>query len=215
VVDNLARAVAELKREESLAEVRRLLQAGRDPFDLIERGLMPGLDLVGERFERGEYFLPQLLLAGQVVEECSALIRPRLASDQAETKGTVVLGTVAGDVHDLGKNIVGTTLRSGGFRVVDLGVDVPRPEFIEAVRREGASLLGMSALLTTTMVEMAQVIEALRAEPDLAGVRVMVGGAPLDEDYAARIGADAFGGNARQALLRARELIGREPACPQ
>ena len=202
----LIKTLSELDREGSAQEVKNLLEQGVDPFEIIENGVMQGMDMVGERFESGEYFLPDLLRAAKAVEACSSIIKPLLKEDQNSNKGTIVVGTVAGDVHDLGKNIVIATLESGGFKVVDIGVDVPIEKFIEAVKKENASILGMSALLTVTMVEMEKVIKALRSDPDLEKVKVMVGGAPVDQEYSDKIGADAYGRDARQALIKVREM---------
>jgi len=189
------------------AEVRKLLDDGVDPFAIIENGIMQGMEAVGQRFEAGSYFLPQLLLAAKAVAACSALIKPLLTADQHRSRGIIVVGTVAGDIHDLGKNLVISTMESGGFRVIDAGVDVPLEEFAEIVRKEQADILALSALLTTTMVRMEEIIQALRADPAFRRVKVMVGGAPVDQSYADRIGADAYGKNALEALYKARELI--------
>ena len=203
----LVKTLSDLDREESVQEVKKLVKQGVDPFNIIQSGIMQGMDIVGERFESGEYFLPDLLRAANAVQACSSIVKPLLKGDQISNQGTIVIGTIAGDIHDLGKNIVVATLESGGFKVVDIGVDVPVEKFIEAARKEEASILGMSALLTVTMVDMGKVIEALRSEPDLKNVRVIVGGAPLDQEYANKIGADAYGRDARQALIKARELV--------
>jgi 5-methyltetrahydrofolate--homocysteine methyltransferase len=203
----LVEALSTVDREKSVAEVKRLIAAGVDPFAIVEEGLMQGMEIVGENFEAGKYFLPELLLAGKTVEACSAIVKPLLAADQLAAKGNVVVGTVAGDIHDLGKNIVISTLESAGYRVTDVGVDVPVAGFLRAIRREKASVLALSTLLTVTMVEMEQVIAALREDPELAGVKVVVGGAPLDEEYARRIGADGYGKDARDALRKVRELM--------
>lgn len=205
--DKLVEMVCGLHKDKAVDEVKKLIANGVNPFDIIEKGLMQGVDIVGQRFQEGTYFLPDLLRAGNIVDACSSILKPLIkASKDATPKGTVVVGTVAGDIHDLGKNIVISTLESGGFRVVDVGVDVPTERFVEAVRKEKASVLGMSALLTVTMVEMEKVISALRKEPDLAKVKVIVGGAPLDQEYAEKIGADAYCRDARQALIKVREL---------
>lgn len=205
---SLVKALSNLDHEESLNEVQKLVSAGEKPFEIIEKGIMQGMDIVGEKFQSGEYFLPELLLAARAVEACSSIVKPLIKGGQNRSKGTIVMGTVAGDIHNLGKDIVITTLESGGFRVVDAGVDVPVDEFIKAVRNEEARILGMSALLTVTMVKMEEVIKALHDESDLAHVKVMIGGAPVDQPFAERIGADAYGKDARDALVKARELAG-------
>ena len=204
----LIKALSNLDHEESLNEVQRLVSAGEEPFEIIEKGIMQGMDIVGEKFQSGEYFLPELLLAARAVEACSSIVKPLIKGEQDRIKGTIVMGTVAGDIHSLGKDIVITTLESGGFRVVDAGVDVPVDEFIRTVHTEEARILGLSALLTVTMVKMEEVIKALHDESDLAHVKVMIGGAPVDQQFAESIGADAYGKDARDALLKARELAG-------
>jgi 5-methyltetrahydrofolate--homocysteine methyltransferase len=203
---SLIKALSNLNHEESLKEVQKLVSEGVEPFEIIEKGIMQGMDIVGEKFQSGEYFLPELLLAARAVEACSSIVKPLIKDDQGRSKGTIVMGTVAGDIHDLGKNIVITTLESGGFRVVDAGVDVPVDALIKTVRTEDARILGMSALLTVTMVKMEEVIRALHDEADLVHVKVMIGGAPVDQEFAERIGADAYGKDARDALVKAREL---------
>jgi 5-methyltetrahydrofolate--homocysteine methyltransferase len=205
---SLVKALSKLAHEESINEVQKLVSAGEEPFEIIEKGIMQGMDIVGEKFQSGEYFLPELLLAARAVEACSSIVKPLIKGDQGRSKGTIVMGTVAGDIHDLGKNIVITTLKSGGFRVVDAGVDVPVEEFVRVVRDENACILGISALLTVTMVRMEEVIKALHDESGLAHVKVMIGGAPVDQKFAERIGADAYGKDARDALVKARELAG-------
>ena len=203
---DLISALTEFNVDKSTAEVQKLLDSGVDPFDIIENGLMQAMDFVGKNFEAGTFFLPELLLAAKAVEACSALIQPELTPDQQLLRGTIVVGTVAGDIHDLGKNLIISTLESAGFRVIDLGVDVPPQTFVETVRREKAKILAMSALLTVTMVRMEEIIQTLRNDPELKDVKVMVGGAPVDQKYADTIGADAYGANALEAMQKARQL---------
>jgi len=204
---DLISALTELDADKSTGEVQKLLDSGIDPFEIIENGLMQAMDIVGRKFEEGTFFLPELLRAGIAVEACSALITPVLTEDQQVARGTIVVGTVAGDIHDLGKNLIISTLTSAGFRVIDLGVDVPLETFVETVRREKAKILALSALLTVTMVRMEEIILALRNDPELKDVKVMVGGAPVDQKYADTIGADAYGENALDAMQKARQLI--------
>ncbi len=203
---DLIAALIEFNAEKSVEEVKRLLDSGVDPFEIIENGLMQAMDIVGRKFEEGIFFLPELLRAALAVEACSAVIKPVLSEDQQLARGTVVVGTVAGDIHDLGKNLIISTLQSAGFRVIDLGVDVPLESFVETVRREKAKILALSALLTVTMVRMEEIILALRNDPELKRVKVMVGGAPVDQKYADAIGADAYGENALDAMQKARLL---------
>jgi 5-methyltetrahydrofolate--homocysteine methyltransferase len=199
-------ALTEFNADKSVEEVKRLLDSDIDAFEIIENGLMQAMDIVGRKFEEGTFFLPELLRAAIAVEACSALIKPVLTEDQQLARGTIVVGTVAGDIHDLGKNLIISTLESAGFRVVDLGVDVPLETFVETVRREKAKILAMSALLTVTMVRMEEIIQTLRNDPELKDVKVMVGGAPVDQKYADTIGADAYGENALEAMQKARTL---------
>ena len=203
---DLISALTEFNADKSAAEVGRLLDSGVDPFEIIENGLMRAMDIVGTKFQEGTYFLPELLLAAKAVEACSALIRPLLTADQQHARGTIVVGTVAGDIHDLGKNIIISTLESAGFRVIDLGGDVSLETFVKTVRREKAKILAMSALLTVTMIRMEEVIQVMRRDPELKDVKIMVGGAPVDQKYADTIGADAFGENALEAMQKARQL---------
>ncbi len=203
---DLISALTEFNADKSAAEVGRLLDSGVDPFEIIENGLMRAMDIVGTKFQEGTYFLPELLLTAKAVEACSALIRPALTADQQHARGTIVVGTVAGDIHDLGKNLIISTLESAGFRVIDLGVDVPLETFVDTIRREKAKILALSALLTVTMVRMEEIIQALRNDSELKDVKVMVGGAPVDQKYADSIGADAFGENALEAMQKARQL---------
>jgi 5-methyltetrahydrofolate--homocysteine methyltransferase len=205
---DLISAISSLDEEKARCEIERLLQGGVDPFEIIEKGIMASMVIVGQKFEKGELFLPELLLAAEAVKSCNEVLRPFIASEQSKAKGVVVMGTVAGDIHDLGKNIIIRTLESAGFRVVDLGVDVGNGKFIEAARREHADIVALSALLTVTMVRMEEIIKALRAEPGLDKIKVMVGGAPVDEAYALKIGADAYGQDVGEALRKACELVG-------
>jgi len=203
---DLISALTEFNTDKSAEEVQKLLDSGVDPFEIIENGLMQAMNIVGTKFEEGTFFLPELLLAAKAMEACSTLIRSVLTADQQLARGTIVVGTVAGDIHDLGKNLIISTLESAGFRVIDLGVDVPPQTFVETVRREKAKILAMSALLTVTMVRMEEIIQTLRNDPELKDVKVMVGGAPVDQKYADTIGADAYGANALEAMQKARQL---------
>ena len=205
--DNLISALIEVNAERAGIEVGKLLDDGVEPFEIIENGIMQGMEAVGRKFEEGSYFLPQLLLAAKAVEACSAIIKPLLEADQQLSKGTIVVGTVAGDIHDLGKNLVIRTLESGGFRVIDAGVDVSVEQFVDVARQEKADMLALSALLTTTMTRMATLIKTLRMDPELRHVKVIIGGAPVDQKYADQIGADAYGETALAALHKARELL--------
>ncbi len=184
------------------------IQAGLEPLDIVNRGLVPGMDVVGEKFQTGEYFLPHLIIAASAMQQAMALLEPELQARQqvVEVVGTVVIGTVEGDIHEIGKSLVATMLSAHGFQVYDLGIDVATETFVAAVREKGANLLGLSALLTTTMTAQRKVIEAL----DEAGIRdqvkVLVGGAPVSQEWANTIGADGYAEDAIGAVEVARQL---------
>ncbi len=185
------------------------LEAGVEPMAIIRQGLMPGMDVVGEKFGSGEYFLPDLIIAADGMQQAMALLEPLLQANQQtlEVAGTVVLGTVKGDIHEIGKSLVGTMLSANGFKVYDLGVDVPTEKFLEMVLETGANLVGLSALLTTTMTVQAQVIEALDDAGLKGQVKVMVGGAPVTRSWAEEIGADGYAEDAMGAVAMARSLV--------
>jgi corrinoid protein of di/trimethylamine methyltransferase len=185
------------------------LRQGIEPMALIREGLMPGMEQVGERFQCGEYFLPDLIIAADGMQKAMELLEPELhARQQAiESAGTVVLGTVKGDIHEIGKSLVGTMLAANGFKVHDLGVDVPAAKFVEKVQLTGADILGMSALLTTTMTVQRDVIEALANAGLRAQVKVLVGGAPVTRGWAQEIGADGYAEDAMGAVQVARKLV--------
>jgi len=191
--------------EKTKTLTQEMLKKGISAHDLIEKGLMEGMNLVGDKFERREYFLPDLLVAAEAVKGATKIIRPFLKGEKG--KGTVVIGTVSGDIHDLGKNLVASTLEASGFRVVDLGVDVPAERFVKAVREEKADIVAISALITTTMLGMRDVIESLKRDGIRKAVKVMVGGAPVDEEFSKRIGADRYARTSRDAARKAVELV--------
>ncbi len=179
--------------------LRTHLGAGEAPMACLE-AMMAGLDETGKRFESGEYFVPELMMAADTFKAGMDVLAPHLAGKTREYKGTVVLGTVRGDVHDIGKNLVGFMLESSGFRVIDLGTDVEAARFVQAVKANSADVLAMSALLTTTMLGMQTVVKELEAAGLRGRVKVIVGGAPLSRKFAEDIQADAYGATAPQAL---------------
>jgi 5-methyltetrahydrofolate--homocysteine methyltransferase len=199
-------------QEGNFREVERLtreaLQEGLSAEDILNGGLIAGMSVIGERFKKNECYVPEVLLAARAMKAGTALLKPILADTGAEPVGRVVLGTVKGDQHDIGKNLVGMMLEGAGFEVIDLGTDTPSEKFVEAAKEKKADIVGMSALLTTTMPSMKTTIEALKK----AGltVRTMVGGAPITQRFADEIKADAFGRDAAVAVEAAKELIGRK-----
>ena len=184
------------------------LAAGADPSDLLSKYMIPAMDEVGKRFECNEYFVPELLIAARAMKTSLALLTPKLSEAGAKAAGRVVIGTVQGDLHDIGKNLVASMLEGGGFKVVDLGVDVPADKFIEAAKEQDGSIVALSALLTTTMTQMKKVIEALKAAGLREKTKVMIGGAPITQQYADQIGADGYSDNASGAVALARRLVG-------
>jgi 5-methyltetrahydrofolate--homocysteine methyltransferase len=187
--------------------VQSALDEGADPQELLEKYMIPAMDEVGRLFEANEYFVPELLIAARAMKGSLEIIRPRLVDAGAKPVGKVVIGTVRGDLHDIGKNLVASMLEGGGFEVIDLGVDVAPEKFIEAARAKGAQIIAMSALLTTTMPGMKTTIEALTESGIRGEVKVMIGGAPVTQRYADEIGADGFSDNASSAVRVARGLV--------
>ncbi len=188
------------------------LASGIEPLRLVHDHMAPAMDEVGRRFESGEYFVPQLLLSARAMKAGMELIRPLLAARGNEPIGRVVVGTVLGDRHDIGKNLVGAMLEGGGFEVKDLGVNVSADRFIAALRETGATVLAMSSLLTTTMGAMRDTIAALERAGLRQQIRVLVGGAAITAEYAAKIGADGYGANAAESVALAKRVLGLIPA---
>jgi corrinoid protein of di/trimethylamine methyltransferase len=179
-----------------------------DPLQLIASTMVPAMDEVGKRYEEEEYFVPELLLSARAMKGAMELLRPLLAERGAKPTGTVAIGTVKGDLHDIGKNLVASLLEGGGFEVIDLGADVPPEKFIEAIRSQGAQIVCLSALLTVTMPSMKTTIEALKQAGLREQVKVLVGGAPVTQQYANDIGADGYGESASNAVALARRMVG-------
>ncbi len=188
---------------------KQALQSGMEPMAIIKDGLMPGMNVVGDKFSSGEYFLPDLIIAADGMQRAMELLEPELKARQQslESAGTIVLGTVKGDIHEIGKSLVGTMLSANGFKVIDLGVDVPTETFISKVKETDANLLGLSALLTTTMTLQREIIEALTEAGIRNKVKVMVGGAPVTRNWADEIKADGYAEDAMGAVQVARQLV--------
>ena len=186
----------------------RALKEGIPPEEILNRGLIAGMEKVGKDFRDGILFVPEVLVSAHAMKASMEILRPLLAETGVRGLGTFVIGTVKGDLHDIGKNMVAMMMEGAGFRVVDLGVDTPPEKFVEAVREHNPQIIGMSALLTTTMVEMKRVIEAPREAGLREKVKVMVGGAPVTQEYADEIGADGYAPNASLAVEKAKALLG-------
>jgi 5-methyltetrahydrofolate--homocysteine methyltransferase len=206
--EQLYEAILNGDNKGSVSITREGLDAGVAPQALIDEAMIPAMAEVGRRFEEEEYFVPELLLAARAMKAALGILRPLLSESGAEPVGRVVVGTVQGDLHDIGKNLVAAMLEGAGFDIVDLGADVTPTQFVEAVRDSGAGLVGLSALLTVTMPSMKTTVEELEKAGLRDQVKVMVGGAPLSSDYAKEIGADAYADNASAAVRTARQLIG-------
>lgn len=192
----------------AVAAARQALSEGADPLDLVLHGISPAMAEVGRLFEAGDYFVPELLISARATKEVFVLIRPLLAKQGAQPTGRVVLGTVQGDLHDIGKNLVAALLEGGGFEVIDLGVNVSPEKFLTAVADKKAQIVGLSALLTTTLPAMKTTLDAFRSAGLRDRVKVMIGGAPVTQSFADTIGADGYGENAASAVQLARRLLG-------
>ena len=208
-----ARAALKKAIEEGLAKdaakaVQQALDAGGEPGAILREVMIPAMDEVGRRYECGDYFLPEMLISARAMKEALAILRPKLVATDVKPAGRVVAGTVKGDLHDIGKNLVCMMLEGAGFEVVDLGVDVTPEKFVDAVRQGGVDLLALSALLTTTLPNMKVTIEALKSQGLRDKVGVMVGGAPVNERLATEIGADGYAEDAAGAVALARRLVG-------
>ena len=201
VYDLVSRGKAKL----TPAAVQEAIDAGFDAGEILSK-MIAAMDVVGEKFKNGEIFVPEMLIAAKAMKKGVEVLKPLLASGAAGALGKVVIGTVAGDLHDIGKNLVAMMIESAGFEVIDLGVDVPVEKFVEAANEEGVKIVACSALLTTTMPAMEATVAALKATGK--DYKIMVGGAPINQEYADKLGADAYTSDAASAAKKARELVG-------
>ncbi|MGD9361276.1 MAG: corrinoid protein [Desulfobacterales bacterium] len=207
ILETIREMVVGGKFKEIEEQVQQAVDSGTDLNLLINDALISAMDIVGKRFADGDIYVPEMLVSAKTMKQGLDIIKPLLTAGEAEHRGTIVMGTVKGDLHDIGKNLVIMMMEGAGFRIVDMGVDVKIEDLIDTVKNEAADVLGLSALLTTTMPEMQKVIAAL----DEAGLRnqlkVIVGGAPIDQRFADEIGADGFGADAVEAVQLAREMV--------
>jgi 5-methyltetrahydrofolate--homocysteine methyltransferase len=188
--------------------VQEALNAKIPPAKILSDGLVSGMDIVGDKFRRDELFMPEVLISAKAMQAGMDILRPKLIEAGVKLAGKVIVGTVKGDLHDIGKNLVGMLMEGAGFQVIDLGIDVPSEKFVEAVKSQKPNVIGLSALLTTTMPKMKEVVESLVEAGIRKTVKVMVGGAPVTEKFARDIGADGYAPDAASAVEKARELIG-------
>jgi len=206
--EKLAEAMIEGEPDDAEALAKEALEKGLDPLQCITEGLTKGIQKVGELFASGEYFLPELIIGADAMKMALDILEPALVGDQArEVVGTIVLGTVEGDLHEIGKTLVGTMLTANGFKVIDIGVDKPASEFVDAIKESEANLVGASALLTTTMLQQEKLIDALKDAGLREEVMVMVGGAPVTDSYAKQIGANGYAEDAISAVDFAMRLV--------
>jgi corrinoid protein of di/trimethylamine methyltransferase len=206
--DPLKQAIIDGNAEVATALTAALLASGASAREILDDALLPGMEVVGQRMREGECFIPEVLLSARVMQSCLDLLRPHMAAGESASAGTVVIGTVEGDLHDIGKNLVAMMLSGAGFEVVNLGTGVSAAAFVGAVKEHGAAILGMSALLTTTLPRMAETIAALKEAGLRESVKVMVGGAPVTAAFAEELGADGYGANAGLAVEKAKALVG-------
>jgi 5-methyltetrahydrofolate--homocysteine methyltransferase len=207
ILAQIATTVIEGRLKEVGQQTRDALAAGFGPQDVLDKALMPGMDVVGAEFKKGKKFVPEVLLSARTMQTSLDLLKPLLAEKGLKMAGKVVLGTVKGDLHDIGKNLVGMMLEGSGFEVVDLGKDVTPEKFVEAVKQQQPQIVAMSALLTTTMRAMGHTITLLKEAGVRDGLYIMVGGAPVTADFARQIGADAYASNAPAAAEMAKKVV--------
>ena len=210
VLEQLQEAVIAGLPDQARELAAQALESSVAPLTAIDEALNPGMQVVGDRYESGEYFIPDLVMSAEAMKAAMAVFEPELLArqEQREVLGTVVIGTVEGDIHEIGKSLVGTMFSAAGFQVHDLGVSVPASRFVQRVQETGANVVGLSALLTTTMRNQEAVIEALKEAGLRERVKVVVGGAPTGPDWAQTIGADGYAENANEAVGVVRELLG-------
>ncbi len=199
LLEKISQSILDGSLEDCQAAVQQAMDAGLSADDILKKGLVPAMAEVGRLFEEGEYFVPEMLIAARAMQGGLNLLKPLLVSEKVKPVGRVVIGTVKGDLHDIGKNLVAIMMEGAGFEIVDLGTDVPVEKFVSAVQEKKADILAMSALLTTTMTTMPTVIKALKDAGIRDGLKVMVGGAPVTQEFAAQIGADGYSPDASQA----------------
>jgi 5-methyltetrahydrofolate--homocysteine methyltransferase len=207
VLEDIIQAVIHGDKAKAVKFTQKGLSEGLDPLVLINQGLVAGMDIVGPRFKNGEMFIPEVLQSAAAMHAGMDVLKPRLKGKGVESRGTVVLGTVQGDRHDIGKNLVGMMLEAGGFSVVNLGVDILAENFVDAAVKQKAQAIGLSALLTTTMPAMKEVIEILNKDGKRDKFKIIVGGAPVTQKFANDIGADGYAPDAASAVELCRKLL--------
>ncbi|CAA7600601.1 Methyltransferase cognate corrinoid protein [Acididesulfobacillus acetoxydans] len=206
-LEDLAQSVIVGQEDRVKQLTQQAIDSGADPVEIINQGLIPGMNVVGARFKVGQMFVPEVLMSARAMNGGMELVKPLLLDEELPTAGKVVLGTVKGDLHDIGKNLVGMMLESAGFTVVNLGVDAGPDKFLQAIKEHKPGIIGLSALLTTTMLSMKDTIEVLKEEGLRDKVKVIIGGAPISQDFADEIGADGFAPDAASATDLCKKLL--------
>ncbi|MBQ9814695.1 MAG: corrinoid protein [Lachnospiraceae bacterium] len=208
-IEEIAQAVEMGKAKVVPGLVEEALAEGLDPMEILNKGMIDSMGVVGEKFKNNEIFVPEMLVAARAMKKGVEVLKPHLGADNSATIGKMVMGTVAGDLHDIGKNLVIMMIESAGFEVIDLGVDVPIERFIEAASDPDVNIVGCSALLTTTMPAMEETVKALNEAPFRDRIKIMVGGAPITQEFADKIGADCYTEDAAAAAEAAKKLMGK------
>ncbi len=204
---DLAKSVIEGQRDQVKDLVTSLIAAGNSPLEIVNEGLIAGMNVVGVRFKAGDMYVPEVLMAAKSMSGGLEIVRPLIAEADQKSKGKILLGTVKGDLHDIGKNLVGMLIESGGLEVINMGVDVSAEDFIDAIIEHEPDILALSALLTTTMPAMQDIIELLEEEELRDKVKVIIGGAPVSREYADTIGADGYAPDAGSAVELCKKLL--------
>ncbi len=207
VLVQISNAVIEGRVKDIPSLTNTALSSGLTAKDILDKGLMPGMDVIGAEFKKGKKFVPEVLLSARTMQASLGILKPLLAQAGEKMAGKVIIGTVKGDLHDIGKSLVGMMLEGAGFEVVDLGKDVPPEKFVDAVKKERPNIVAMSALLTTTMRSMGHTMTALKEAGLRETVKIMIGGAPVTVDFAKQIGADGYAANAPAAMELAKKFI--------
>ena len=210
ILEKIKNLMVDLEIDKVKEAVQEALNKNIPPLIIINKALSPAMEIIGEKYEKGEYYLAELVVAGDTFKEVMDILKPYLKKQTLKKLGKVVIGTVRGDLHEIGKNIVATMLETAGFDVYDLGVDVPPEKFVEKAKEVDADIVALSALLTTTMIEMKNVIDEFKKAGLRDKVKIIVGGAPVTEEYAKKIGADAYGKDAVEAVKICKQLVGAE-----
>ena len=206
-VEEIAAALMKGKANDVKEMVQQALDEGTGPGTILNEGLLAGMGVIGDRFKKNEVYVPEVLIAARAMKAGMEVLQPKLASAGVEPIGTAAIGTVKGDLHDIGKNLVGMMLEGAGFKVVDLGIDVEPDKFVAGAKENGATIIGVSALLTTTMTNMKQVVDAVKASDVVGAAKVMIGGAPVTQAFCDEIGADGYAPDAASAADLAKSLL--------